>query len=217
MKTALLLWMLCCAAPAQILPPAQESWTDEVIAGDELLLWLAPDANEPEVRQRVRVRLAAISAPRPSGRQATLLAEQAVLALGYLCASHNLRVRPVAWEKFKAWDDLARPGPTYITLLRLVAVVETPHQDTRKAAAGTSQSVGALMLRAGHVWLRCDYRAELAPDEAEAYLQAETEARAALRGLWRWGGYWTSDESDCPARPARRAGDALPLPQRQPK
>lgn len=48
-----------------------------------------------------------------------------------------------------------------------------------------SRDVGLAMIRDGYAWHYKEYEREQRPEERAAYAQAEVDARAAKRGLWR--------------------------------
>lgn len=189
MKTSLLTLVLFLALASAVnaqnsfqfappLPFPQVTWTDGIVSGDELFVFLATDPAEPETRRLWRVRLAGIQAPQSTGGGITeALAGQATLALANLTSSGPLFVQVITIDA----TDTRAASPS--DAKRLIVTVTIP---TQNKLWGTHQDAGETMLRAGLVLLRCGYRGELPEEIANRYADAEKEAKANRRGVWRW-------------------------------
>lgn len=207
MKTSLLslafLFCLAVSANAQIFnfPPPfpfpQVTWTDGILSGDSLTVFLASDPSEPETRKLWCVRLAALQAPQSTGGGLTeALSANATLALASLTSAQRLYVQVVNVDQ-----SGKRESP------RLIVTVFIPSQSK---PWNKWQDVGEIMIRNGLVTVRCGYRNELPEEIAARYAAAEQEAKANRRGLWRWLSALVYE--DCQqAAPPRKDAPARPI------
>lgn len=229
MRTSLLTlaFLLWCAFPigAQSpivtipnpLPFGQSTWTDGILAGNELTVFLADNSSEPETRKLYRARLAGLEAPRSTGGGITeMLAGQSIVALANLTSAQPLYVQSVGIEKFSEREsvelDFAKPSPLIASRKRIIVTVTIAARNQRKTPL--QEDIGEQMLRVGLVWLRCEYKAELPPEIAAAYEAAQFDAKWNRRGIWRWLSAITYD--DCLEHPERKTQPGRELPNRKP-
>ena len=191
-----LLAILCPAICAQV----QTTWTDGALFGDELTLWIYRNEGDKE-RQPTPCRVAGIEAPRPAGETATRLASTATLALSYLTSGQELQAQIVAREFPLVWDESAKPLPTYRRKLRFVVRLYVVTSSLQ--GQPVRLDVGEQMLRVGLCWLHPNITRETDGQTWKIYAQAQAEAIAAGRGVWRFGLDWSDPVK--PPRPAPKA------------
>ena len=115
---------------------------------------------------------------------------------------HKIRLMGIdAPEKGQAFGNVSRESLASLVSGRNV-VVEWHKRDRYGRLVGQvfadSHDVGLFQIERGMAWHYKAYEREQRPDDAQAYAQAETAAKAARRGLW-------ADPSPVPPWELRRA------------
>ncbi|UOF76954.1 snc nuclease-like protein [Bacteriophage sp.] len=184
----LIFFILTLFPQATPLPPFQETWTDGVLSGSRLNLFLYLDPTRPDERSLYECRLAGVAEVRDPADIAgsfhyellRRLYDNGTNALAYSTSGQTLYARTIGAELYEKCDQSTQFAPGCKQFARYVVILEAQQGSVKRVDVATQ------MLRAGLLYLSRGYALELNEKEAKPYVEAQQFAESRKYGVWRF-------------------------------